>query len=64
MKLAEIEVGIDITAPKLVQVVIRADGKVLWVNTEQGCVLRICQIPGLILEPGDGYPFQWGEVPA
>ena len=40
----------DITAPVAVQVVIRDDGKVLWVNTENGCVLRVCQITKLTIE--------------
>lgn len=40
----------DITGTKLVEVVIRQDGKVLWVNTEEeGCILRICQIENLEL---------------
>jgi hypothetical protein len=35
---------LDITGSDYVQVEIRDDGKVLWVNNETGCVLRICQI--------------------
>jgi len=35
---------LDIIGSKCVQVEIRDDGKVLWVNNETGCVLRICQI--------------------
>jgi hypothetical protein len=50
---------LDITAPKIVEVTVRDDGKVLWVNTEEGCVLRICQIPKLIVQPGSSYPFEW-----
>lgn len=30
-----------------VEVCIRCDGKVLWINTEEGCVLRISKIRGL-----------------
>lgn len=30
-----------------VEITIRGDGRVLWVNTEHGCVLRICDIQGL-----------------
>jgi hypothetical protein len=36
--------ALDITGADGVQVQIKDDGKVLWVNTENGCVLRICQI--------------------
>ena len=40
----------DITAPKYpVEVDIRNDGEVLWVNVDGKCVLRICQMSGLIL---------------
>jgi hypothetical protein len=35
---------IDITGPFTVQIQIRGDGKVVWVNTENGCVLRLCNI--------------------
>jgi hypothetical protein len=34
----------DVTAPEAVQVVIRRDGKVVWVNVNGSCVFRACQI--------------------
>ena len=34
----------DITAPEHVEVVVREDGKVLWVNVDGECRLRICRI--------------------
>lgn len=40
----------DITAPKLVEVRIRADEKVLWVNVDGECVLRCCRIENLVME--------------
>ena len=40
----------DITAPKGVQIQIRADGKVIWVNVDGKCVLRCCQIEVLDIE--------------
>lgn len=39
----------DITGAKFVQVSIRDDGKVLWINTENGCVCRICRIENLVI---------------
>jgi len=39
----------DITGAELVEIVIRDDGKVIWVNTEEGCILRICQIENVRL---------------
>jgi hypothetical protein len=39
----------DITAEG-VEVIIRKDGKVLWVNTEEGCVLRISNIKDVVIE--------------
>lgn len=41
----------DITAPKFpVEILIREDGKVLWINVDGVCVLRICQIQEIKLE--------------
>jgi len=39
----------DINA-EVVEVSIRKDGKVLWVNTEEGCVLRVSNIKDVIIE--------------
>lgn len=41
------EGALDITGAEGVQVQIKADGKVLWINTENGCVLRVCQIKNI-----------------
>lgn len=39
----------DITAPQAVQVELKENGRVLWVNVNGKCVLRICQItPGTL----------------
>ena len=37
-----------------IEVKIKSDGKVIWVNTERhGCVLRICRIEGnIVIEDG------------
>jgi len=40
---------IDINAEG-VEVSIREDGRVLWVNTEEGCVLRISKIKQIVVE--------------
>ena len=40
----------DITAPKDVEVSIRFGGKVLWINVDGKCELRICQIGNLVLD--------------
>jgi hypothetical protein len=44
---------IDITTPKLVQIVVRHDKKVAWVNVDGDCVLRCCRVEKLelIMEP-------------
>lgn len=39
----------DITAPKMVEVDIGEDGKVLWVNIDGVCILRVCSIPQFTL---------------
>jgi len=42
---------LDITGPETpVEIVVSQDKKVIWVNTEGVCVLRICRIPELIME--------------
>jgi hypothetical protein len=35
---------IDITGPGVVEVTVREDGSVLWINVDGICRLRICQI--------------------
>ena len=40
----------DITGCEYLEVVISADGKVVWVNTEVCCVFRACQIKKLYLD--------------
>ena len=37
---------LDITGADDVDISIRYDGKVIWVNTALGCKLRICSIRG------------------
>ena len=47
---------IDLTAPEIVEITIRSDGKVVWINTEAGCVFRASKIGELIVldnRPGD-----------
>lgn len=50
MEMIKLGEMMDITAPKGVQVQIREDGKVLWVNVDGMCVLRCCQIEVLDVE--------------
>lgn len=45
---------LDITAPRLVEVVVRQDHKSLWVNVDGVCRLRICQIDNITWDVGDG----------
>lgn len=40
----------DITAPKVVQIEIRNDGSVLWVNVDGKCALRCCRIGELTIK--------------
>lgn len=42
---------VDITAPEGgVQISVRPDGKVIWVNVDGVCVLRVCEVPYLELD--------------
>jgi len=40
----------DITAPEVVEIKIRWDGKVVWVNVDGICRFRACQIETVIVE--------------
>lgn len=40
---------LDITQPEEVEVLVRADRKVLWVNVDGQCKLRICRIKNLTI---------------
>lgn len=40
---------LDITAPNLVEIQIRSDGKVIWINVDGACLLRCCRIETLVL---------------
>ena len=35
---------IDLTAPEIVEVLVRSDGKVIWINIDGVCRLRACRI--------------------
>ena len=38
---------LDITAPACVDIQIKENGRVIWVNVNGVCILRICRIPCL-----------------
>jgi hypothetical protein len=40
---------LDITAPEIVEVQIRSDGSVLWVNIDGICRLRACNIGNMLV---------------
>jgi hypothetical protein len=42
--------ALDITGAKAVEVRVRADGTVLWVNVDGICALRVCQVQVLVVE--------------
>jgi len=41
---------IDLHDSKVVELVIRDDGKVVWVNVDGVCRLRVCRIESLVIE--------------
>lgn len=49
-KIVQTDINIDVTGPEFVQILIREDGETIWVNTEDGCLLRICRIENLVIE--------------
>ncbi len=44
-----VDTNLDITGADVVEILIRDDSTVIWVNTLFGCKLRICQIKRLIV---------------
>jgi len=40
----------DMTVPEIVEITVRDDGKVVWVNVDGECVLRCSQIKNLRIE--------------
>ena len=40
----------DITAPKVIEIVISYNGKTVWVNTESRCKFRACKIGKLVID--------------
>lgn len=40
---------LDITDPDVVEVEFREDGKVIWVNVDGRCALRICRVTSLFV---------------
>lgn len=42
----------DITAPEEVEILVRRDGTVIWVNIDGRCALRACRIKQLVVEDG------------
>ena len=40
---------VDITGAKDIEITIRADGKVVWINTIDRCIVRICRISETII---------------
>ena len=49
----EINVMQDLRGVKMVSVIISADKKTLWVNTENGCVLRVHNIGKIMVRNGE-----------
>lgn len=41
---------IDISSPKTVEIRVSHDGKTLWVNVDEICVLRITRVPIMVVE--------------
>lgn len=57
---------VDVTAPEVVEILIRSDGKVVWVNVDGFCLFRACRVQKLLVEdqreavnPKDGGSKAW-----
>ena len=47
---SDIGAQMDITGASDVSIQVRADGKVIWVNVDGVCKLRVCRIDRLVVE--------------
>lgn len=47
-----VDTGLDVTNPETVEIVIRPDKKVVWINVNGVCLLRCCQIQKLDVNDG------------
>lgn len=41
--------SLDVTEPQSVEILIRHDGKTVWINVNGTCLLRACRIKRLVL---------------
>jgi hypothetical protein len=41
---------VDLIEPEVVQIVIRDDGKVIWVNADGICMFRACRVGTILVE--------------
>jgi len=46
----ENEPAVDVTDPKHIQILIREDGKTIWINSETHCLFRACRIGTLSID--------------
>jgi hypothetical protein len=54
------ELTVNLTQPSVVQIVIRQDGKTVWINVDGVCRLRVCRIEKLLLED-QRYQSDWSK---
>lgn len=54
IKSDQVKRQLDVTGSEHIEVHISEDGKVLWVNNEFTCLLRVCRIKNLILQDDRG----------
>lgn len=40
----------DITAPEVIEISIREDGRVVWINNGEKCLFRACRIEKLVID--------------
>jgi hypothetical protein len=41
---------LNISAPEVIRIQIASDGKMVWIDTENGCIFRACRIKQLDLQ--------------
>ena len=42
----------DIAEPEILEVMVSADHKTIWIHDKDGCIFRACRIGQLVVPPG------------
>lgn len=53
---------LDVASEDIVEILLKRDGKTIWVNTKSGCILRISNIKHLIVTDARAKKETWDDI--